>query len=130
MTPDEEPSPSAIRVSTIEVENRDDNSHVVSVLLQRGTDLLFWDELHVEATGEREIYTNCVERKEWEEPGQYFVRAQLDDDSSWIELDTITQARQHAYEEEDYMNVRILIPDARGYSFQTYNENYECGPPQ
>lgn len=127
---DEEPTPSTIRISTLEVENRDDSSHVVTVLLQRGAELLFWDELPVEETGEREIYTNCVERDEWEEPSQYFVRARLDDDSSWIELDTVAQAREHAYEEQEYMNIRILVPNDGDYGFQTYDENYECGSPQ
>ena len=93
---DDEPTPSAIRISTIEVENRDDSQHVVEVLLQRGTDLLFWDELRVEATDEQELYTECVEKDAWEEPGQYFVRARFENRSSWIELDAVARVQENA----------------------------------
>lgn len=123
------PTPSSIRISRIEVQNRDDSEHIVEVLLQRGTDLLFWDELQVKAAEEREIQSDCVEKEAWEEPGQYFVRARFDGDSSWIGLNTIKQARDHAYEEESFMNIVIFISKSGGREFRTFNENFRCGTP-
>lgn len=124
------PSPSSVRISRIEIQNRDDSKHIVEVLLQRGTDLLFWDELQVRAAGEREIQSQCVEKEAWEEPGQYFVRARFDGDSSWIGLSTIKQARDHAYEEDSFMNIIIYISRSGDYAFRTFNENFECGAPE
>lgn len=123
------PSPSSVRISRIEIQNRDDKKHIVKVLLQRGTDLLFWDGLQVKAAGEREIRTNCVEKQEWEKPGQYFVRARFDGESSWKELNTIKQARDNAYEEDSFMNIIIYISRSGDYAFRTFNENFECGAP-
>lgn len=86
---DEEPTPSTIRLSKVAVESKDHNPHVVEVLVQRDTELLFWDEFRLRAAGENEIVSQCVQKQPWEEPGQYFIRGRLDDRSSWIELDTI-----------------------------------------
>ena len=124
--PGEKSEPSAIRINIIEVRNRDDTSHVVEVLLQRGTDLLFWDELQMKGD-RRGIHTECVKKKAWEEPGHYFVRARLDDRSSWIEMDTISRARKYAYYENEFMNVFINISDSGELSFRTFDEShYKC----
>lgn len=123
---DEEPTPSAIRLSKVTVESKDDNPHVVEVLVQRDTELLLWEEFRLQAAGENEIVTQCVQKRPWEDPGQYFIRSRLDDRSSWIELDTIARAREHAYREEGYMNVDILVTESGDYHFQTHNENFDC----
>ena len=123
---DEEPTPSAIRLSKLEVENEDDSPHVVEVLVQRGTDLLFWQEFRLRAAGRNEIVSQCVQKQSWERPGQYFIRGRLDARSSWIELDTIPRAQKYAYSENGYMNVDILITKSGDYHFQTYNENFDC----
>ena len=122
---DEEPTPSAIRLSKVEVENEDNRPHVVEILVQRGTELLFWDQFRLRAAGENEIVSQCVQKKSWERPGQYFIRSRLDDRSSWIELETIPRARKHAYTEKGYMNVDIHIKSDH-FHYHTYNENFNC----
>ncbi len=132
MSTDRASSPTlpSIRISLIELQNRHDSEHVASVVLQQGTDLLFWNELQVKAGGGNEMQVDCVEEKRWEKPGQYYIRVRLDNQSSWSELRTAKQAQEHAYKDGDFMNVIIYISQSGEQTFRTYNENVDCGPPQ
>ena len=103
---------------------------MVEVLLQRGTDLLFWDELQVKAAAGREIRTDCVEKSAWKKPGEYFVRVRVDEGSSWKDLDTVERAQNHAYDENAFMNVIVFISKSGEYTFRTFDENYSCGAPE
>ncbi len=92
--------------------------------------MLFWDELQVETAKKNEMQINCVEEKAWEEPGQYYIRVRLDNQSTWSELSTAKQAQEHAYEEGDFMNIIIFISKSGEQTFRTYDENFQCGPPE